>query len=79
MVVLNNEEYMIYKEHLADKTSWVDHKGYVGEHLITFDGKVAYNLFTDYPDSFSEDQLKLFDLEHPFWAKYFASRRKKNE
>lgn len=75
MVVLNNEEYRIYKEHLADKTSWVDHKGYVGEHLVTFDGKTAYNLFTDYPYELTEEQLVLFNKEHPFWAEFFKDRK----
>ena len=75
MVVLNSKEYRIYKEHLSDISSWVDHKGYIGEHLVTFDRKIAYNLFTDYPARFSDDQLELFDKEHPFWAEYFASRR----
>lgn len=76
-MILNSKEYKLYKENPYHVTSWVNHIGYIGEFIVTFDGKTGYNLFSEYPRAFSKEQLEIFDKEHPFWANFFKDRKTK--
>lgn len=53
---------------------WVDDTELFGERLFTFDGKIIFNLFSDYPYKLSPIQKELFDKENPFWADFFKER-----
>ena len=67
--------YAFYKEKKTDKIYWVDNVGSFGEHLFTFDEKVIFNLFRDYPYKLSKEQKEIFDKENPFWADFFKDRK----
>ena len=64
----------LYKERVTDVTTWVDTPGRIGELLVTFDGKKIYNLWEDYPWSFTDEERRIFDKENPFWANFFRDR-----
>lgn len=59
-----------------DKVWWKIQPGVVGEHIFSFDRKTEFNLFRDYPWALTEDQLRIFDAENPFWAGFFSDRRR---
>ena len=64
-------EYEFFKEK-PDNAVWeVRHIGYKGEILFSFDKKTILNLWTDYPDKFTEEQKEIFDREQPYWAEFF--------
>jgi len=69
-------EYVFHKDHKDDKVYSVTHIGYRGEVLFSFDKKTILNLWTDYPDKFTDEQKAIFDKEQPFWADFFKSRCK---
>ena len=62
-------DYDFYKEKETDKVYWVDNFDSVGDFLFSFDKKVIFNLFRDYPYKLSKEQKQIFDKENPFWAK----------
>lgn len=61
-----------YKNEETDKVWWVDNRGVIGEHLFSFDKKKIYNLFRDYPHELTEEELKIFNEENPFWKEFFG-------
>ena len=66
-----------YKNERKDQIWWLDNGNEViGEHIFSFDKKTEYNLFADYPWKLTEEQVALFDKENPFWAEFFADRKK---
>lgn len=65
-----------FKNKPSDKIFWVDNVGEtVGEFLFTFDKVKIYNMFEDYPDKMTPEEVEIFDQENPFWAEYFADRK----
>lgn len=65
-----------FKNKPSDKIFWVDNVGEtVGEFLFTFDKVKIYNMFEDYPDKMTPQEVEIFDQENPFWAEYFADRK----
>ena len=42
-----------------------------GEHLFTFDKKKIYNLFEDYPQNMSKEEVEIFSKENPYWREFF--------
>lgn len=46
----------------------------VGPFLITFDKEHVLNVWSDYPKNFTEEQIKIFQKECPYWADFFADR-----
>ena len=66
--------YDFYKEKETDKVYWVDNFDSVGDFLFSFDKKVVFNLFRDYPYKLSKEQKQIFDKENPFWANFFKER-----
>lgn len=59
-----------------DKIWWKIQEGVIGEHIFSFDKKVEFNLFRDYPWKLTEEQQRIFDAENPFWADFFSDRRR---
>ena len=46
----------------------------IGPLYITFDKKTIYNLFGDYPDNMTPEQVTLVNEEMPYWAEFFEVR-----
>nr|DAN49778.1 MAG TPA: hypothetical protein [Caudoviricetes sp.] len=68
-------DYDFYKNKETDKIYWVYNLDRVGERLFTFDKKVIFNLFADYPHKLSKEQKQIFDKENPEWADFFKDRK----
>ncbi|MBS4761573.1 hypothetical protein KG089_02475 [Carnobacteriaceae bacterium zg-ZUI252] len=64
-----------YKENEKSKVWWIDKLGVVGEHLFSFNKKKIYNLFADYPHNLTEEEVRIFDEENPYWKDFFKSRK----
>ena len=65
-----------YKNKKTDIIWWVDNPYDIGIFEFSFDLAKIYNLFRDYPDAMTPEEVKIFDRENPFWAEFFADRRK---
>nr|DAX70227.1 MAG TPA: hypothetical protein [Caudoviricetes sp.] len=63
-----------YKENPTDKVWWISNIDTFGEHLFSFDKKVIFNLFRDYPHNLTKEQKEIFDSENPYWANFFKWR-----
>lgn len=68
-------DYDFYKNKETDKIYWIYNLDSVGERLFTFDKKVIFNLFSDYPHKLSKEQKQIFDEENPEWADFFKNRK----
>lgn len=68
-------EFEFYKNNPTDTIWWVDNPEKKGEFLFSFDKKVVFNLFADYPDKLTPAQRKIFDAENPYWADFFSDRK----
>lgn len=66
-------EYEFCKNEPSDKIWWVDDPEHKGAFLFSFDKKVVFNLFADYPDKLTPQQRKIFDRENPYWADFFSN------
>ena len=64
-------EYNFYKENKNNKIFWVDNPNIIGEFLFSFDKRVVFNLFSDYPHKLTKEQKEIFDKENPYWADFF--------
>ena len=64
-----------YKNNRGDKIWWIDKRDTVGEWLFTFDKKMIFNMFSDYPYKLTPEQKVVFDKENPYWAEFFADRQ----
>ena len=73
------DEYRFWKEIPEGKVWNVDRKKNkeVGPIEITFDQKKIYDLWADYPDNMTKEEVEIFDKEQPFWADFFSDRKKK--
>ena len=64
-----------FKNNPDDVIWWVDNGDEVkGEWIFTFDKKVFFNMFADYPYKLTSEQKKIFDKENPEWAEFFSYR-----
>ena len=63
-----------YKNNPTDKIWWQETPDEVGLFLFSFDRVKVYNLFEDFPDKLSREEVKIFCNENPFWAKFFSDR-----
>ena len=68
------ESLNFIKQNEADLIWWVDDAETIGEFLFSFDKKVVFNLFADYPQKLTQKQKALFDKENPYWANFFKDR-----
>lgn len=64
-----------YKKNEKDKIWWVENLDSRGELLISFDKKKIFNLFEDYPNNLTKEQIEIFDKENPYWRDFFAYRK----
>lgn len=58
---------------------YIDNDMMIGEMLVTFDKETVYNLFTDFPEKFTHEQIQILKEENPFWYNFFASRLTQTE
>lgn len=63
-----------YKQEESDAVWWVDDTEYVGRFLFSFDKEKVFNLFSDYPDELTQEQLEIFNRENPYWVEFFRDR-----
>lgn len=63
-----------YKENDSDRIWWL-YTGNVGEWLFSFDRKKVYNMFRDYPNNMTPEEVRIFDRENPMWADFFRGRK----
>lgn len=68
---MGNREF--YKNKPTDKIYWVDNDS-LGVYEFSFDKKIVFNLFQDYPYKLTPEQKQIFDEENPYWAKFFKGR-----
>ncbi len=73
------KEAPFYRKHPGDKIYWIIREKYDGPLEISFDQKKIYNLFTDYPDKMTPEEVELFNKENPSWADLLNSKPKKEE
>ena len=64
-----------YKNNKTDRIWWVDTSDQIGVFLFSFDREKIYNMFQDYPDAMTPEEVSIFDKENPFWSEFFAERR----
>ena len=60
------------KKNKGDHVLWSTDRSRKGVMEFTFDGKVVFNLFRDYPEKLTKRQKKIFDEENPYWAEFFG-------
>ena len=63
-----------YKNNDADVIWWVTDTEHTGRFLFSFDKKTLFNLFEDYPENLSEEQIAIFNRENPYWRDFFKAR-----
>lgn len=78
MIILTNENSDIYEFYKVDdeNTMWSVRDGHIGPVLVSFDKKKIYNLWCDFPNEFTKDQIAIFKKEMPFWYNMLKSRLK---
>ena len=64
-----------YKNNEESKIWWIDKIDFRGELLFSFDQQKIYNLFLDYPHNMTEEEVRIFDSENPFWRDFFSDRK----
>ena len=64
-----------YKDCEESKVWWIDKIDVRGAILFSFDQKKIYNLFRDYPHNLTEEEVRIFDSENPFWRDFFSDRK----
>lgn len=70
------EEYCFHRVSPNGKVLWVERNDHTKGRLeVTFDQKKIYNLWSDYPDNMTKEEVEIFDEEEPFWAGYFSYRK----
>ena len=57
-----DKKYKFTKDNPDDKIKWVDNPETKGEFLFTFDEKKIYNLFRDYPQNLTKEEMDDFHL-----------------
>ena len=63
-----------YKNNPTDKIWWKETPYNIGVWLFSFDNRLVFNLFEDYPYKLSPEQKEIFDRENPNWAEFFTDR-----
>ena len=64
-----------YKDRPSDRIWWLEVINEKGLWLFSFDRENIYNMFQDYPDNMTDEEVKIFDEENPYWADFFRERR----
>ena len=63
-----------YKENENDRIWWVDDMDATGLWLFSFDKKKIYNMFADFPQKLTKEEVRIFIEENPYWADFFRDR-----
>lgn len=63
-----------YKHNESDTIWWVDDLDHVGRVFFSFDKKKIYNMFSDYPDKLSKNEIEIFKRENQYWSDYFEAK-----
>lgn len=63
-----------YKNNPTDEVYWVENDE-LGVYEFSFDKKIVFNLFADYPYKLTQEQKQIFDKENPYWADFFKERK----
>ncbi len=63
-----------YKNEPNDTIWWVDDTEETGLWLFSFDKKKVFNMFADFPQKLSKEQVQIFVKENPEWADFFKDR-----
>lgn len=66
----NKKIYDVGLFHLISGEYWPN----IGEILISFDGKKIYNLWSNYPWDFTNEEIAIFKEEDTYWANFFKDR-----
>lgn len=64
-----------YQDTPSDKVWWREVINAKGLFLFSFDQVKIYNLFSDYPEKLTSEEVEIFDRENPYWAEFFRSRK----
>ena len=76
-----------YKDRKTDKVWQVNEYEIVdGEYFqcesgpyFSFDKENVFSIFADYPHNLTEEQIKLFDIENPYWADFMNDSKKEHD
>lgn len=75
----SSKKYSFYKKEKTDKVWWLDNYDTIGQFVFSFDRKVKYNLFSDYPFKLSVREWMIFNAENEYWKEFFADRNEEYE
>ena len=64
-----------YKDEPHNVIWWLEVLNEKGLWLFSFDQVKIYNMFEDYPDQMTAEEVAIFDRENPYWANFLRSRR----
>lgn len=62
-----------YKENENDRIWWVKTEA-VGTWEFSFDKQKIYNMFADFPQKLTKEEVRIFIEENPYWADFFKDR-----
>lgn len=62
---------IFFRKKIEGGKIWSVYTNLKGPLYITFDKKTIYNLWIDYPDNFTPEQIAIFKTEMPYWVEYF--------
>lgn len=68
-----------YKDEEWHQIWWLEVLNEKGLWLFSFDREKIYNLFEDYPDKLTAEEVEIFDREQPYWADFFRDRKEGQE
>lgn len=68
-----------YKDEDWHQIWWLEVLNEKGLWLFSFDRERIYNLFEDYPDKLTAEEVEIFDREQPYWADFFRDRKEGQE
>ena len=68
-----------YKDEDWHQIWWLEVLNEKGLFLFSFDQVKIYNLFEDYPDRMTAEEVEIFDRENPYWQDFFRDRKEGQE
>lgn len=68
-----------YKENETDKIWKVSDFDGMGKILFSFDRETVFNAWVDYPYNMTDEQIRMFDEQFPYWAEFFEDRKNDGE
>jgi len=78
-ILAAKEDYYFNEEGNVVKEKFYRNEELIFEQNFSFDKKVIFNLFEDYPHNLTDEQKELFDKENPYWADFFKNRPRHKE